>query len=99
MLILQRTEATTSGSLEPGKHEISVNESIAKPGAPAEVVVTLDGKQVIATTVPHTVPGAFTASETLDVGVDLGARVSEKFPREQSNRFTGKMIEMTVELK
>jgi hypothetical protein len=45
------------------------------------------------------VPGAFTASETLDVGVDLGARVSEKFPREQSNRFTGKMIEMTVELK
>jgi arylsulfatase len=99
MLILQRTEATTSGSLEPGKHEISVTESIAKPGAPAEVVVTLDGKQVIATTVPHTVPGAFTASETLDVGVDLGARVSEKFPREQSNRFTGKMIEMTVELK
>lgn len=99
MLILQRTIATTDSMLEPGKHEISVTESIVKPGAPAEVVVTLDGKQVIATTIPHTVPGAFTASETLDVGVDLGARVSEAFPREQSNRFRGRMIEMTVELK
>ena len=57
--------------LTPGKHRIEVDTTIAEPGAPAAVLLTVDGKEVGRTTVRRTVPAAFTASETFDVGEDI----------------------------
>ena len=68
MLIIERTTAKSEAKIAPGKHKIEVDETIAKPGAPADVVLKVDGKEVARTTVKRTVPGAFTASETFDVG-------------------------------
>ena len=76
MMIIERYIARSKEKLAPGKHRIEVDTTIAKPGAPAEVVLTVDGKEVARTTVKRTVPAAFTASETFDVGVDLGSPVS-----------------------
>ncbi len=76
MLIIERTIAKSDAKLAAGKHTIEVNETIDRPGAPADVVIKVDGNEVAQTTVKRTVPGAFTASETFDVGADLGSPVS-----------------------
>jgi hypothetical protein len=39
-------------------------------------VLTLDGKEIAHTTAMMPVPAIFTASESFDVGVDLGSVVS-----------------------
>ncbi|MCY2967115.1 MAG: sulfatase-like hydrolase/transferase, partial [Planctomycetota bacterium] len=99
MLIIERTFAKSAGKLAADKHQIEVDEAIVKPGAAAEVVLKVDGQEVGRTTVKRTVPGAFTASETLDVGVDLGSSVSLDYHDRAPFRFNGKIEKMTVELK
>lgn len=99
MLIIERTTVKSEGKLSPGKHKIEVTETIPKPGAPADVVLKVDGKEVARTTVKRTVPGAFTASETLDIGVDLGSPVSLGYFERAPFKFNGKIEKVTVELK
>ena len=66
---------------------------------PARVVLKVDGQEVATTTVKRTVPGAFTASETFDVGVDLGSPVSLDYFDRSPFKFDGKIEKVTVELK
>ncbi len=99
MLIIERTTATSEGKLAAGKHTIEVSEMIPNPGAPAEVELTVDGKKVARTTVKRTVPAAFTASETFDVGVDLGSPVSLDYFDRAPFEFDGRIEKLTVELK
>ncbi|MFM8573643.1 MAG: arylsulfatase, partial [Pirellula sp.] len=98
MLIIERTVAPAKQKLSAGKHKIQISESIPKPGAPAEVRIDIDGVTAIEAKVPRTVPGAFTASETLDVGVDLGAPVSLGYAKRAPFSFNGKIQSMVVEL-
>jgi arylsulfatase len=99
MLIIERTTARSAGKLAPGKHKIEVDETIAQPGAPADVVLKVDDQEVARTTVKRTVPGAFTASETFDVGVDLGSPVALDYFDRAPFRFDGKIEKVVVELK
>ena len=70
-----------------------------KPGAPADVVLKVDGKEVARTTVKRTVPAAFTASETFDVGMDLGSPVSLDYFDRRPFKFDGKISVVDVRLK
>ncbi len=99
MMIIERYIARSPEKLPPGKHKIEVDTKIAKPGAPAEVVLTVDGTEVTRTTVKRTVPAAFTASETFDVGVDLGSPVSLDYFDRRPFAFNGKIDEVLVELR
>jgi arylsulfatase len=99
MMIIERYTARTQEKLAPGKHRIEVDTTIAKPGAPAEVVLAVDGKEVGRTTVQRTVPAAFTASETFDVGVDLGSPVSMDYFDKRPFRFDGEIEGVAVSLK
>ena len=99
MMIIERYTARTQGKLTPGKHRIEVDTTIARPGAPAEVVLAVDGKEVARTTVKRTVPAAFTASETFDVGIDLGSPVSLDYFDRRPFAFTGKIEKVDVVLK
>jgi hypothetical protein len=72
---------------------------VPKPGAPAETVLTVDGKEVARTSVKMTVPAVFTASETLDFDVDLGSLVSRDYTERRSFKFDGKIGTVKVELK
>ena len=99
MLIIERTSVRSAGQIAPGKHKIEIDTTIAKPGAPADVVLMVDGKEVAHTTVKRTVPAAFTASETLDVGVDLGSPVSLDYFDRAPFKFDGTIEKVTVELK
>jgi arylsulfatase len=99
MMIIERYTARTSEKLAPGKRRIEVDTTIARPGAPAEVVIKVDGKEGARTTVKRTVPAAFTASETFDVGVDLGSPVSLDYFDRRPFAFNGKIEKVMVELR
>ena len=99
MMIIERTIARSKGKLTAGKHRIEVDTTIAKPGAPAEVVLSVDGQEVASTTVKRTVPAAFTASETFDVGIDLGSPVSLDYFDRRPFAFDGKIEKVLVTLK
>jgi hypothetical protein len=80
-------------------HNVSNSRNPPKPGAPAVVLVVVDGVQVVNVDVARTVPGAFTASETLDVGTDLGSPVSLAYFDRSPFAFDGKISGVSVDLK
>lgn len=98
-MIIERYIGRANEKLPAGKHRIQVDTTIAKPGAPADVVVTVDGTDVMRVAVARTVPAAFTASETFDVGVDLGSPVSRTYEERRPFRFAGTIEQVEVRLK
>ena len=99
MMIIERYIVRSKEKLAAGKHKIEVDTTIAKPGAAAAVVLKVDGAEVGQIDVKRTVAGAFTASETLDVGVDLGSPVSLDYFERRPFAFNGKINSVTVDLK
>ena len=99
MMVIERYTARSKEKIAAGKRRIEVDTTIAKPGAPAEVVLTVDGKEVARTTVKRTVPAAFTASESFDVGIDLGSPVSLDYFDRRPFKFDGKITAVNVQLK
>ncbi|MCX7097521.1 MAG: arylsulfatase [Methylococcales bacterium] len=99
MMVIERTIARAKGKLAAGKHKIDVDTHIAKPGAAAEVVLTVDGQETGRITVPRTVPAAFTASESFDVGIDLGSPVSLDYFDRRPFPISGKIGQLSVSLK
>ena len=69
---------------------------LAKPGT---AVITVDGKEVGKAELKRTVPAAFTASESLDVGIDLGSTVSRDYFERRPFPFEGKIGTVLVELR
>jgi hypothetical protein len=69
-MIIERYQARSNEPLSAGIHRIEVVTTILERRAlsPAEVVLTVDGAELPRTTIGRTVPGAFSASETLGVG-------------------------------
>jgi arylsulfatase len=100
MMLIERYKAQTP-KLSAGKHTIEVETILQspKPLAPADIVIRVDGKEMGHTIVARTVPAAFTASETFDVGVDLGSPVSLGYADRRPFAFNGTIQEVKVELK
>jgi arylsulfatase len=101
MMIIERYQARGNGKLAPGKHRIEVLTTITQPRplSPADVVLTVDGKEVGRTTVRRTVPAAFSASETFGVGIDLGSPVSLDYFDRAPFAFNGKIDRVLIELR
>ena len=99
MMVIERYVARSKEKLAPGRHKIEVDTTIPKPGAPAEVVLEVDDREVAHTTVKRTVPAAFSASETFDVGTDLGSPVSLDYFDRRPFQFNGTIERVSVELK
>lgn len=98
LLIIERTSVRSKNKLAAGKHRIEVDTTIAKPGAPATVILSDDGNEIARTTVKRTVPAAFTASESFDVGIDLGSPVSLSYFERRPFAFNGTIQDVFVEL-
>jgi len=62
-------------------------------------VLSVDGSEVARTVAKITVPGAFTASETFDVGTDLGSPVSSFYDDLRPFAFAGNIQQISVTLK
>ena len=92
LMIIDRSIAKSKEKITPGKHTIVVDTTLKapKPGAPADIVLSVDGKEAARTAVKMTVPAAFTASETFDVGADLGSTVSLDYSIAAPSSSTGR---------
>ena len=101
LMIIDRSIARSEVKVAPGRHKLVVTTTLKapKPGAPAEILLTLDGQEVAKTNVKMTVPAAFTASETFDVGTDLGSTVSRDYYERRPFQFDGQIEKVAVELK
>ena len=100
MMIIERYIARSAAKLPAGKRRIEVTTTLAskQPLSPADVVLKVDGQEVARTTVKRTVPGAFSASETFDVGVDLGSTVSLDYFDRKPFPFDGKISNVGVKM-
>lgn len=63
------------------------------------MLLSVEGKEVAKVTTKRSVPLAFTASETFDVGVDLGSPVSRDYYDRRPFKFDGKIEQVKVVLK
>ncbi len=101
MMLLDRYKAESEEKIPAGPHTIKVKTTFTslEPLAPANVVIKVDGTKVASTKVKRTVPAAFTASESFDVGTDLGSPVSLDYADDTPFPFTGTLNKLTVELR
>lgn len=81
-LLMYTYHAKSDQPLPTGQNRIEVITWIPKPGFPGEVSLKVNGEPVARIAMKHTVPAAFSASETFDVGTDLGSPVSQNTSRE-----------------
>lgn len=98
LMIIERYTVKSKEPIAAGKHSIVVDTSLPKPGAPLTVVMTVDGDEVAKMTTRLSVPAAFSASETFDVGVDLGSPVSRAYEERRPFKFDGTIRQVKVDL-
>jgi arylsulfatase len=100
MMLIERYKAQTA-KIPAGRHTIEVETTMqsAAPLSPADVVIRVDGQEAARTTVGRTVPAAFTASETFDVGTDLGSPVSLDYEERRPFAFSGAIEQVEVKLQ
>ena len=89
------SSARIDGTIAPGKHRIEVDTTIASRARRPRSCSPSTARRSRARTVKRTVPAAFTASETFDVGVDLGSPVSLDYFDRRPFRFDGKIERST----
>jgi arylsulfatase len=63
----------------PARIEVESKMVSAKPGAPMDVTIRINGVQAAQGRVPSTAPIGFTANDCLDLGCDLGSPVSPDY--------------------
>jgi len=89
MFEIERTKLKAKGRLPVGKVKIEVESKLAKPGAPMDVTMKVNGAVVAEGKVPITVPGWFTGNDCLDLGSDLGSPVSNDYFDQAPFAFNG----------
>ncbi len=98
MMIIEQYQARSAEVIAPGKHRIEVITAIAGPGREGTATLVVDGKEVARADLKRTVPAAFSASETFDVGVDLGSTVSLEYFDRRPFAFDGKIEQVRVRM-
>ncbi len=77
-LSVRRKQIKTENRLKTGNNKITIQTKFLtkERGGPIEVTLSIDKKEIAKGTVELSIPLAFTASETFDIGTDLGSPVS-----------------------
>ncbi|GAB2514188.1 arylsulfatase [Pseudoxanthomonas sangjuensis] len=97
-MVVATTKLRSPQPLPAGRHRIEVETAMtaAKLAAPAQLTLRIDGIEVATATTPFTAPLAFTATETFDVGADLGSSVSLTYLERAPFAFTGSVHDVHV---
>lgn len=98
MLIIEQYAARSEKPLAAGKHRVKVVTDIAGPGQAGTAVLSVDGNEVAKAELKRTVPAAFSATESFDVGVDLGSPVSMNYHDRRPFEFDGTIQALKVRL-
>jgi arylsulfatase A-like enzyme len=89
-------------AIAPGRHTIVLDyqqqpfQGLQVTGGPA--ALSVDGMQVAKGDVAKVVPKRFSATETLDIGMDLGSTASDAYADRAPFAFTGKIEEVKFDL-
>ena len=87
-------------ALTPGKHSVAFDfkrDDGPGMGKGGTGVLSVDGKTVATSVMPHTIPLSATPDETFDVGVDTRTSVDDK-DYQPPFRFNGKVEKVIVKL-
>jgi arylsulfatase len=97
---LEKFTVPGSEAIPAGKATVqfTFTSDAGKPGAGGRGAISVGGRKVGEGRIERTQGYAFSADEGADVGVDEGTNVTDDY-KERDNRFTGKIIKVTVELK
>ena len=97
---VERTNIASPSALSAGKHEIKYAfvPDAPRPGAGGKCTLFVDGQQVAEGHIPKTQPFIFSADEGVDVGLDAETVVSNDY-KEGDNKFTSKIVKVTVDVK
>jgi len=97
-MTLNRYKIASKSAIPTGKVKIEVETKYDTKErlAPATVALTVNGKQVGQGRIERSVPGTHTASETFDVGADLGSPVSLDYYDRAPFRFNGKIEKIHI---
>ena len=84
--------------LPAGETVIQVSSRLteARPLSPLDVVVSVNGKELMSGTVPRTAPLLFTANDCLDIGFDWGSPVSTEYFDQAPFEFEGTLGTTTI---
>ncbi len=95
---LARTKLKGIKRITAGPHRIELEtvRSGPAPGAPATFIMRADGMELARGTTPFTAPLCFTASESFDVGVDLGTPVSLDYCDRAPFAFAGRISDVHI---
>ena len=101
LMIIEQFTTKSKAPLAPGNHKIEVHTVIKdnKPGASGTVTLIVDGEVIGTAVLERSVPLLFTASETFDVGTDLGSPVSLNYDDRRPFAFEGKIRSVDVKLQ
>ena len=97
-MTLNRYKVASESVIPTGKVKIEVEtryDNHERMG-PATLTLTVNGKQVGQGRIERSVPAGHTASETFDVGVDLGSPVALDYFDRAPFRFTGKIEKIHI---
>ncbi len=97
-MTLNRYKAASTSPIPTGKVKIEVKTQYDGKDrlGPATLTLTVNGKQVAQTRIKGSVPSIHTASETFDVGVDLGSPVAMDYLDRAPFRFNGKIEKINI---
>jgi arylsulfatase len=99
LFIVERYTVKSERRIPQGDHKIVIDTNVPRPGGPATIVLNVDGETAGSLTTKRSAPAAFTASETFDVGIDLGSPVSTSYSERRPFEFEGKIEQVRVRLK
>jgi arylsulfatase len=91
-------QACSPQAVPAGAHRLQVDTTLAapKPGAPAAIALSVDGAELAKASTPWTQAFLFSASESFDVGTDLGSPVSMDYAERAPFAFAGKIHDVHV---
>ncbi len=97
-MTLNRYKIASDSAIPTGtvKIEVETKFDSQERMAPATVTLKVNGKQVGLGRVERSVPGTFTASETFDVGADLGSPVALDYYDRSPFKFNGKIEKIHI---
>ena len=97
-MVLNRYKAASTSPIPTGKVKIEVKAQYDSKErmAPATLTLTVNDKQVAQTRIERSVPADHTASETFDVGTDLGSPVAMDYLDRAPFEFSGKIEKIYI---
>jgi len=97
-MTLNRYKISSNAAIPTGKVKIEVETRFDSKErlAPATVTLKVNGKQVGQGRVGRSVPSIFTASETFDIGVDMGSPVALDYFDRAPFKFNGKINKIHI---